>query len=338
MKEKGKENHIEQEIDYSVRTDLALEAREIYTESNGSDISGVESKEYIDNNVRVSVVKITDDQGAKIIGKPKGEYITLEFPELVYYDGQRIIDVSQVMAKELTKLVDLKEDMTALVVGLGNWNITADAVGPKVVSKVMVSRHLKEYVPDDIDEGVRPVCAIAPGVLGLTGMETSEIIKGIVDKVKPSLIICIDALASRRTQRVNRTIQMGNTGIAPGAGIGNKRLELSEDTLGVPVVAIGVPTVVHAGTIANDVIDLVLDNLIKSSTKGSAFYNMLKDVDKDEKESLIKEVLDPTLGGMVVTPKDIDKVIDSVSKIIANGINIALQPALTLDDINTYLN
>ncbi len=338
MKEKGKENDIEQEIDYSVRTDLALEAREIYTESNGSDISGVESEEYIDNNVRVSVVKITDDQGAKIIGKPKGDYITLEFPELVYYDGQRIIDVSQVMAKELTKLVDLKEDMTALVVGLGNWNITADAVGPKVVSKVMVSRHLKEYVPDDIDEGVRPVCAIAPGVLGLTGMETSEIIKGIVDKVKPSLIICIDALASRRTQRVNRTIQMGNTGIAPGAGIGNKRLELSKDTLGVPVIAIGVPTVVHAGTIANDVIDLVLDNLIKSSTKGSAFYNMLKDVDKDEKESLIKEVLDPTLGGMVVTPKDIDKVIDSVSKIIANGINIALQPALTLDDINTYLN
>lgn len=338
MRLEKRENRVEKDVDYSVRTDLALEAREIYTESNGSDISGVESEEYIDKNVRVSLVRITDDHGAKIIGKPKGDYVTLEFPELVYYDGQRIIDVSEVMAKELTKLVDLKDDMTALVVGLGNWNITADAVGPKVVSKIMVSRHLKEYVPDDIDEGVRPVCAISPGVLGLTGMETSEIIRGIVDKIKPNLIICIDALASRRTQRVNRTIQMGNTGISPGAGVGNKRLELSETTLGVPVIAIGVPTVVHAGTIANDVIDLVLDNLIKSSTKGSAFYNMLKDVDKDEKETLIKEVLDPSLGSMVVTPKDIDKVIDSVSKIIANGINIALQPALTLDDINTYLN
>jgi len=225
---------------------------------------------------------------------------------------------------------------TALVVGLGNWNITPDAVGPKVVSKIMVSRHLKEYVPGDIDEGVRPVCAIAPGVLGLTGMETSEIIKGIVERVKPSLVVCIDALASRRTQRVNRTIQIGNTGIAPGAGIGNRRLELSEETLGVPVIAIGIPTVVDAGTIANDTIDLVLENLIKSSTKGSAFYNMLKDVDRDEKQALIREVLDPSLGGLVVTPKDIDKVIDSVSKIIANGINISLQPALTLDDINTY--
>jgi spore protease len=336
IKEKKSKN--EEEIVYNVRTDLALEAKEIYSENNPGKLSGVKSDEYIDNNVRVTSVKILDDKGAKTIGKPIGEYITLEFPEFVYYDGQRIIDVSEVMAKELSKLVDLEEDMTALVVGLGNWNITADAVGPKVSSKIMVSRHLKEYVPDSIDEGVRPVCAIAPGVLGLTGMETSEIIKGIVDRIKPSIIICIDALASRKTQRVNRTIQIGNTGIAPGAGVGNRRLELSEETLGVPVIAIGIPTVVDAGTIANDTIDLVLDSLIKSSTKGSAFYNMLKEVDKDERQTLIREVLDPELGGMVVTPKDIDKVIDSVSKIIANGINISLQPALTLDDINTYLN
>jgi spore protease len=335
---KEKKTKDEEEIVYNVRTDLALEAKEIYSENNPGKLSGVKSDEYIDNNVRVTSVKILDDKGAKTIGKPIGEYITLEFPEFVYYDGQRIIDVSEVMAKELSKLVDLEEDMTALVVGLGNWNITADAVGPKVASKIMVSRHLKEYVPDSIDEGVRPVCAIAPGVLGLTGMETSEIIKGIVDRIKPSIIICIDALASRKTQRVNRTIQIGNTGIAPGAGVGNRRLELSEETLGVPVIAIGIPTVVDAGTIANDTIDLVLDSLIKSSTKGSAFYNMLKEVDKDERQTLIREVLDPELGGMVVTPKDIDKVIDSVSKIIANGINISLQPALTLDDINTYLN
>lgn len=325
-------------LEYSVRTDLALEAREMYNESNSGEIDGIEGEEYIDKNIKVSVVKIVNENGAKKIGKPQGTYITLEFGEFVYYDGQRIIELSEVMAKELSKLINLNEEQTALVVGLGNWNITADAVGPQVVEKIMVSRHLKEYVPDEIDEGVRPVCALAPGVLGLTGMETSEIIKGVVDRVKPSLIICIDALASRRTQRVNRTIQIGDTGIAPGAGVGNRRAELSEKTLGIPVIAIGVPTVVDAGTVANDTIDLVLDNLISSATKGSGFYKMLKEVDREERQALIREVLDPTLGGMVVTPKEIDKVIESVSKVIANGINIALQPALTLEDINTYLN
>lgn len=325
-------------IEYSVRTDLALEAKEMYTEQNAGVIDGIEEEEYIDKNIKVTWVKIVNEEGVKKIGKPIGNYGTLEFGDFVYYDGNRIIELSEVLAKELSKLIKIEKDMTTLVVGLGNWNITPDAVGPQVVSKIMVSRHLKEYMPNEIDEGIRPVCAISPGVLGLTGIETSEIIKGVVDRIKPSLIICIDALASRRTQRVNRTIQLGDTGIAPGAGVGNRRLELSEKTLGVPVIAIGVPTVVDAGTMANDTIDLVLDNLIKSATKGSGFYKMLKEVNREERQALIREVLDPKVGGMVVTPKEIDKVIESVSKIIANGINIALQPALTLEDINDYLN
>jgi len=169
-------------------------------------------------------------------------------------------------------------------------------------------------------------------------LETGEVIRGIVEKIKPNLVICIDALASRKTQRVNRTIQIGNTGISPGAGIGNKRMELSEKTLGIPVIAIGIPTVVDAGTLANDTIDLVIDELSREATTGGPFYKMLKDLDRNEKQSLIQEVLDPTLGSLIVTPKDIDKVIESVSRIIANGINISLQPALTLDDINKYLN
>lgn len=325
-------------VEYSVRTDLALEAKEMYTERNAGVIDGIEEEEYIDKNIKVTWVKIVNEEGVKKIGKPIGNYGTLEFGDFVYYDGNRIVELSEVLAKELSKLIKLEEDMTTLVVGLGNWNITPDAVGPQVVSKIMVSRHLKEYMPNEIDEGIRPVCAISPGVLGLTGIETSEIIKGVVDRIKPNLIICIDALASRRTQRVNRTIQLGDTGIVPGAGVGNRRLELSEKTLGVPVIAIGVPTVVDAGTMANDTIDLVLDNLIKSATKGSGFYKMLKEVNREERQALIREVLDPKVGGMVVTPKEIDKVIESVSKIIANGINIALQPALTLDDINDYLN
>ena len=325
-------------VEYSVRTDLALEAKEMYTERNAGVIDGIEEEEYIDKNIKVTWVKIVNEEGVKKIGKPIGNYGTLEFGDFVYYDGNRIVELSEVLAKELSKLIKLEEDMTTLVVGLGNWNITPDAVGPQVVSKIMVSRHLKEYMPNEIDEGIRPVCAISPGVLGLTGIETSEIIKGVVDRIKPNLIICIDALASRRTQRVNRTIQLGDTGIVPGAGVGNRRLELSEKTLGVPVIAIGVPTVVDAGTMANDTIDLVLDNLIKSATKGSGFYKMLKEVNREERQALIREVLDPKVGGMVVTPKEIDKVIESVSKIIANGINIALQPGLTLDDINDYLN
>ncbi|MEL7597230.1 MAG: GPR endopeptidase, partial [Clostridiaceae bacterium] len=215
---------------------------------------------------------------------------------------------------------------------------TPDALGPKVISRMMVTRHLKELVPDSIDENIRPVCAMSPGVLGITGIETGEIIKSVADKIKPNLIICIDALASRKTERVNRTIQIGDSGISPGSGIGNKRMEISKKTLGIPVIAVGVPTVVHAATLANDTIDLALDEMIKQSTEGSAFYNMLKSLDKKEKERLINEILHPYVGDLVVTPKEVDMVIDSISKVIANGINIALQPALDLDDINKYVN
>ncbi|WP_034438138.1 GPR endopeptidase [Clostridium ihumii] len=323
----------------NIRTDLALEAREYYSEQNENpEIDGVEVEEYVDKQVMVTHVKVLNENGEKVIGKSKGDYITLEFTDFVYYDADAKEDVSQTLAKELSKVVKINDKTTALVVGLGNWNITPDALGPQVTSKLMVTRHLKEYVPDSIDEGIIPVAAIAPGVLGLTGVETSEIVKGVVDRVKPNLVICIDALASRRTQRVNKTIQIGNTGIAPGAGIGNNRNALNEESLGVPVIAIGVPTVVDAATLASDTIDLVLEDLMSESKKDSKFYDMLNSLDRDEKDLLIKQVLGQKMSSMVVTPKDIDMVIECISKIIANGINIALQPALTLDDIDKYLN
>lgn len=324
----------------SIRTDLALEAREYYSEQNESEneIDGVEVEEYIDKQVIITHVKVLDENGEKILGKPKGSYITLEFADFVYYDADAKEDVSQTLAKELSKIIKINEKSTVLVVGLGNWNITPDALGPQVTSKLMVTRHLKEYVPDSIDEGIIPVSAIAPGVLGLTGVETSEIVKGVVDRVKPNVVVCIDALASRKTQRVNRTIQIGNTGIAPGAGIGNNRMALNEESLGVPVIAIGVPTVVDAATLADDTIELVIEDLMKEAKTGSEFYNSLSSLDRDEKYLLIKQVLGEKMATMVVTPKDIDMVIESLSKIIANGINIALQPALTLEDIDKYLN
>lgn len=322
----------------SIRTDLAVEAREIYNEESNGNPQGVEYKEYKIGDVTVTDVAITNEIGERNMGKPKGTYITLDLPEYAHYDGEVRDEVSKAMAQALEGMIKLDPSMTALVVGLGNWNVTPDALGPKVVAKLMITRHLKELVPDSIDEGIRPVCAIAPGVLGITGIETYEIIKGIVEKIKPNLIICIDALASRKMERINRTIQIGNTGISPGSGVGNKRMEISERTLGVPVIAVGVPTVVDAATMANDTIDLVLDAMIKEANQGGKFYEMLQSIDKNEKGQMIRELLDPYVGNFMVTPKEVDMIIDSLSVILANGINIALQPALELDDINKFLN
>ena len=194
-------------------------------------------------------------------------------------------------------------------------------------------------MPEVMDDSVRPVCSIAPGVLGVTGVETVEIIKGVVERVKPDVVICIDALAARRVERVNNTIQIGDTGISPGAGVGNNRKQINEENLGVKVIAIGVPTVVDAVTIANDTIDLVVDSLINNSESGNEFYKMLKNLNRNEKGALIREVLSAkSLGEMIVTPKDIDLVIESLAKIISNGINIAVQPNMDMEDINKFMN
>lgn len=321
-----------------IRTDLAIEAREICQKNTNGEVPGVEVEEYNDGDIKVSNVRIINDVGEKMMGKPIGTYITIELPEFAHYDSQAMEDVSKVLSNELKQIIKLDKSMTAMVVGLGNWNVTPDALGPKVVSKLMVTRHLKQLVPDSIDEEIRPVCTMAPGVLGITGIETGEIIKGVIDKIKPNLIICVDALASRKMERVNNTIQIGNTGISPGSGVGNKRMELSERTLGIPVIAIGVPTVVDAATLANDTIDLAIDEMIKQSQTGSEFYNMLKSIDKREKQKMIEEILPPKVGNLMVTPKEVDMIIDSLSKVISSGINMALQPALNLEEINNYLN
>ncbi|HEY5524457.1 MAG TPA: GPR endopeptidase, partial [Clostridium sp.] len=315
----------------NVRTDLAIEARQIYKEENNDkDTDGIIVEEIEEEGTKITTVRILNEEGAKNKGKPIGNYITLDIPEFTAYDGELMDDVSKVLGKTLKKLVNLSEDKLVLVVGLGNRKVTPDALGPKVIEGIMVTRHLKAIMPETIDDSVAPVAAIAPGVLGITGVETGEIIKGLVEKIKPDLVICIDALASRKIDRLNRTIQISDTGISPGAGVGNHRMQINEQSLGVKVIAVGVPTVVDAATIANDTIDLVLDDLIRQSEEGKEFYNMLKKVDKDEKSLLIKEVLNPFVKDLVVTPKDIDLMIDSLSKIISNGINIAVQPNMTV--------
>lgn len=322
----------------NVRTDLAIEAREMYKRDNKSDVEGIFVEEEKDGEIKISTVMVETDEASEKIGKPKGNYITIDFPEYTHYDGESMDKVSNVVANVLRKLVTMPDEKTALVVGLGNWNVTPDALGPKVSEKIMVTRHLKEVMPDVIDDSVRSVCTIAPGVLGITGIETGEVIKSLVTKIKPDLVICVDALGSRKLERVNRTIQIGDTGISPGAGVGNHRMKINEETLGVKVIAIGVPTVVDAATMANDTIDLLLDGLIGKAEEGKEFYNMLKSIDKNEKSALIKEVLNPFIGDLMVTPKDIDTIVDSLSKIIANGINMAIQPNLDMEDINKFMN
>lgn len=322
----------------NVRTDLAMEAREIYKEENKKEADGVIVEELEDEGTKITKVTIVDDEAGKNIGKPKGTYITLDIPKFTAYDGGLMDDVSKTLGKTLKELIGIKEHELALVVGLGNWKVTPDALGPKVTEGIMVTRHLKSVMPDVIDDSVMPVAAIAPGVLGVTGVETGEIIRGLVEKIHPDVVVCIDALASRKIERVNKTIQISDTGISPGAGVGNHRMKINEETLGVKVIAIGVPTVVDAATIANDTIDLVLDDLINQSEAGKDFYNMLKKVDKQEKSLLIREILNPYVGDLVVTPKEVDLEIDSLSKIISNGINIALQPNMTMEDINKFLN
>jgi len=324
----------------NVRTDLVLEAREIYKENHKDevDIDGIEVIEESENDIRVTTVKVKNEEGAQKIGKPKGNYITIDIPDFTAYDGETMDRVSEVLAEILGRLIEINVEKSILIVGLGNWQVTPDALGPKVTEKIMVTRHLQSVMPEAIDDSVRPVCSIAPGVLGITGIETVEIIRGVVEKIKPDLVICIDALAARRIERVNTTIQIGDTGISPGAGVGNNRKQINEENLGVKVIAIGVPTVVDAVTIANDAIDLVVDSLISNSSSGNDFYKMLKSLDKNEKEKLIKEVISSKSNiDMIVTPKDVDLVINSLSKIIANGINMAVQPNMDMEEINKFM-
>lgn len=329
----------------NIRTDLVLEANELFKQQKldermqqHGEPPGVEVENAGTEDIKVTRVRVVSPTGEASIGKPMGNYITLEVPRLREYDQVLYEDTCKALAKELVSILKLKEKSTILIVGLGNWNVTPDALGPKVVSSVMVTRHLLEYVPEQVDKGVRPVCAVAPGVLGITGIETGEIIKGVIDKIKPDVLIAIDALASRKMERVSTTIQIADTGIAPGSGVGNKRMELSKDTLGIPVIAIGVPTVVDAATMANDTIDLVIDNMIKQAKQGSEFYNMLKEIDRNDKYELIQEVLKPYIGNLIVTPKEIDDIVEKIAKVVANGLNIALHQGITLDDVNRYVH
>ena len=292
-----------------IRTDLALETTERFAEEN-AEIRGVEVHEEYDEekDVRTTVVKIVTENGAKSMGRPQGTYITIEAPELSTPDEDYHREISEELSTHLRKLIDLKKEKSVLVVGLGNAAITADALGPQVVDNLLMTRHIiKEYGLRGIKhEKMHRISGIAPGVMAQTGMETAEIVQGIVSETKPDVVVAIDALASRSVRRLSRTIQITDTGIHPGSGVGNHRNGLTEENLQVKVIGIGVPTVVDAATIVHDSMAHLLDTL-----------------EETEQKEFLDEMIAPNLYSMFVTPKDVDETIKYLSFTISEGLNIA---------------
>lgn len=293
---------------YNVHTDLALEDKERY-ESDNVEISGVRVNEFYEEeqDIRVTEVEILTENGAKAMRKPIGTYITIEMANLIQADEEYRSAIAERIAKNVGKLLHLgNEEYNALVVGLGNREVTPDALGPHTVESLNVTRHIvKEYGKYAFGENAcQMVSAIAPGVMAQTGMETYEIVKGIVETTQPDCVLVVDALAARNTKRLNRTIQITDTGIRPGSGVGNHRNEISRETLGIPVIAIGIPTVVSADVIVQD----TMEHLI----------SVLED---DDKYEMIQDLIAPHLYGMFVTPKDIDESIIQLSGTVATGLN-----------------
>ena len=299
---------------HGIRTDLALEATERFTEEN-VEVRGVEVTEDYneEKDIRTTVVKITTENGARTMGRPQGNYITIEAPGLSVHDEDYHREISAEIARHLQKLINLEREQSILVVGLGNSAITADSLGPHVVENLNITRHIiREYGLQSLGkERMHRTSGIIPGVMAQTGMETSEIIQGIVAETKPDVVIAIDALAARSTRRLNRTIQITDTGINPGSGgsgVGNHRVGLTEENLQVKVIGIGVPTVVDAATIVHDSMAHLLDTL-----------------EETEQKEFLEEMIAPHLHTMFVTPKDVDETVKYLSFTISEGLNMAFE-------------
>ena len=314
---------------YKIRTDLAMEQKERF-ESDHVEVSGVVLEEEYDEEkeIKITTVRIETENGAKAMGKPVGTYLTLEAPNMAAADEGYHREISETLAGFLEKYMKDREEnqekgYSVLVVGLGNREVTPDALGPYVVDQLNVTRHIvQEYGRYAVGKGgSRIVSAIVPGVMAQTGMESAEIIRGIVNETTPDLIMVIDALAARSTKRLNWTIQISDAGIYPGAGVGNHRSEITKDTMGIPVIAIGVPTVVDAATIVNDTMENFIMALETSETlKGVGV--VLQGYNSAEKYELVKELIAPHLNGMFVTPKDIDDTVRRISYTISEAMNM----------------
>lgn len=323
---------------YSIRTDLAMEQKERF-ESDNIEVQGVVLEEQYDDEkeIRITTVRIETENGAKMMKKPVGTYVTFEAPNLSVpdedYHSEIAIELAKYLKNFLGNVINNKIDPDILVVGLGNRKVTPDALGPYVADNLNVTRHIiKEYGKYALgQEDVNLISAIVPGVMGQTGMETVEIIKGIVGETKPDAIIVVDALAARSSKRLNRTIQIADTGINPGSGVGNHRNAITKETIGVPVVAIGVPTVVDAATIVNDTMENLLIAL-ETSERLKGVGVVMQGYTATEKYELVKELISPNLNGMFVTPKDIDETIKRISYTISESLNLLFSKKIYLEE------
>lgn len=314
------------------RTDMADERVDEYKRVNNlTYLDGVEVIQNEKNNITTTVVKIINENGEKSLSKKIGDYITIETKDIKYLEDKEEHELVKIVSDELKNLIKCKEKSneksSILIVGLGNEYITPDALGPKVVKNINITRHVLNIAGDIANSNQRSVCAIMPGVLGTTGIETFEIVKSVVDRIKPDIVIAIDSLASSSMHRIGNTIQLSDTGITPGAGVRNKREGLNYESLNVPVIALGVPTVVDFVTLTNEAIDKMID---KTANEIEEFEN----VDNDQLKNIVGFLNQKTRYDMVAnllnsdsyifTPKEVDELIDVTSSIIGKSINLAL--------------
>ena len=315
------------EIKMSIHTDMAVEAHEYFSGRKGTLPQGIKVEKRVFGGLKYTGISVTDEEGAKYIEKPIGTYITFEAEDLRGFESESNVQNRSFIAREIEKLLkknNISDEDTILVVGLGNRSITPDALGPKVVSSLFVSRHLFEHLPEIKNADIRPVCAVSPGVLGTTGIETLEIIRGITEHVKPKCIIAVDALVARNISRLGKSVQLSDSGINPGSGVGNHRKGINAKTLGVPVISVGIPMVVDAATIADDIFESSVTMFKSASGKESKFYEMLSEMNPSQRKAIFTEALSDLSGELIVTPKDIDEMVSDLAKVISSALNMGL--------------
>ena len=295
-------------------TDLAMEARGSVPVSDERLISGIER----------TVVRIEDEQTARELGRPRGTYVTLSCPQTMTIELSMREALSRELAQAIRQMLP-EHARTVLVTGLGNRSVTPDALGPRTVERVLVTRHMDGCLPDDVSARMASVCAAAPGVLGVTGLETAEVLRGMAEHVQPDAVIAVDALAARSSARICSTIQIADTGISPGSGVGNHQKALTRETLGAPVIAVGVPMVVYASTIASD----AMSDMIREDGGTEA--------DEEKVAACVERVVSERLGDLIVTPREVDALVERMAGILAEGINLALHPGLSREEIEQLM-
>lgn len=308
--------------------ELALEAHDLLRGEHGGEIPGVTLTEEADSIALIHTVQIQNEKGSHIMQKPIGTYVTI-YTEALQINHHGIhVTLSNSIAQRLKPFLQpIKQEDCVLIVGLGNWNATPDALGPRVIQNLMATRHLHGNIPAEMLEGVRPVATIAPGVLGMTGVESAELIAGVVKRIEPKLLIVIDSLSAGDASRIGHTIQICDTGIQPGAGVGNPRTEINQKSLGIPVIAIGIPTVVKARRIAHQVLEdyqAVLSEHIHD--RRLPYYA----------QQAMEAVLLQCQHNLEVTPKEIDDMINNCSTVLANAITQALHPNMNAEFAESF--